>query len=132
MKILYYLLFALPFSNIYAQPNCEALRYYYKDTLKYEACIKAEQVEGHYQFSKEYQKILDESIKIDSTFAYAYTRKSVAYLKSGDFITWKKLIDKAVKFDPQEYLGHRGYIRYLCFRDYKGAIRDFKKLDSLS
>lgn len=131
MKTVCFIIIVLSFTKIYSQPNCEAFRYFYKDTLKYEACKKAEQVEGHYQFSKAYQEILDESIKIDSTFAYAYTRKSVAYLKSGDFITWKKLIDKAVKFNPQEYLGHRGYIRFLCFRDYKDAIRDFKQLDSL-
>jgi len=95
------------FSNVYAQPNCEAYLYY-KDTLKYKACKKTEQIEGLYQFSKEYQQILDEAIAIDPTFAYAYNRKSVAYLKSGDFITWKALTDKAVQYDPLEYLGHRG------------------------
>ena len=114
-----------------SQPNCEAYKYYYKDTLKYRACKKAEQIEQLYQFSKAYQDILDESLEIDSTFAYAYNRKSVAYLKSGDFITWKKLTDKAVKYSPKEYLGHRGYIRFLCFRDYEGAIKDLEQVDSL-
>ncbi|MEM9548593.1 MAG: hypothetical protein AAGA77_21585 [Bacteroidota bacterium] len=131
MKILIRLLFLLPFTSVYSQPNCEAFRYYYKDTIKYEACKKAEEINGLYQFSKEYQQILDESIKIDSTFAYAYRKKSVAYLKSGDFITWKKLMDNAVKYNPQDNLDYRGLMRYRCFRDYRGAIEDFEKLKEL-
>jgi len=113
-----------------AQPNCEAYKYY-GDTLKYKACKKAEEIKGHYQFSRKFQQKLDEAIVIDSTFAYAYREKSVAYLKSGDFITWKILIDKAVKFDPKDNLGYRGWCRYQFFRDYKGAIKDIEKLDNL-
>jgi len=129
-KIFFLTLFTFLFLVIYSQPNCEAFRYY-KDTLKYEACKKAEQIEGLYQFSKEYQEILDESINIDSTFAYPYRKKSVAYLKSGDFISWKKLMDKAVKYDPQGNLEYRGLMRFKCFRDYRGALSDFQKLDSV-
>ena len=124
-------LFTFSCLSIYSQPNCEAFLYYYKDTLKYEACKKAEQIEGLYQFSKEYQEILDEAIKIDPTFAYAYRKKSTAYLKSGDFITWKQLMDKAVKYDPQGNLEYRGLMRFKCFRDYKGALSDFQELDNV-
>lgn len=118
------------FSSVLAQPNCEAYKYY-GDTLKYEACKKAEQIRGHYQFSKAYQTVLDESLTIDSTFGYAYWAKSIAYLKSGDFVSWKKIIDKAVKYSPKEYLGYRGWCRYQFFRDYQRAIEDIEKLDSL-
>ncbi|WP_321538873.1 tetratricopeptide repeat protein [Flavobacterium piscinae] len=86
-------------------------------------------IKGQYQFSKEYQSILNESLKIDSTFDYAYWAKSIAYLKSGDFITWKKLIDKAVDLNPVEYLGYRGWCRYQFFRDYEGAINDIEALE---
>ncbi|MCB4800313.1 tetratricopeptide repeat protein [Neotamlana laminarinivorans] len=130
MKNFNLLIFLFSFSSIFSQPNCEAYKYY-GETLKYEACKKAEQIENHYQFSKKFQEILDESIFIDSTFAYAYREKSVAYLKSGDFITWKRLIDKAVKFNIKENLGYRGWCRYQFFRDYKGAIKDIEKLDTL-
>lgn len=130
MKSLHLLILLLPFSSVFAQPNCEAFKYQ-GDTLKYEACEKAMEISGLYQFSKEYQMILDESIEIDPTFDYAYWAKSIAYLKSGDFVTWKKLIDKAVEFDPIEHLGYRGWCRYQFFRDYKGAIADIELLDSL-
>lgn len=110
--------------------NCEAYKYY-GDTLKYEACRVAMKRAGHYQFSKEYQIALDKSLEIDPTFDRAYFSKSIAYLKSGDFVTWKKLIDKAVQYNPKEHLGYRGWCRYQFFRDYKGAIEDIEKLDSI-
>lgn len=130
MKNCGFLIILLSISCAYAQPNCEAYKYF-SDTLKYEACIKARETKGLYQFSKEYQTILDESLAIDPTFDYAYWAKSIAYLKSGDFVTWKELIDKAVEYNPKEHLGYRGWCRYQFFRDYQGAIRDIEKLDSL-
>ena len=131
MKYIFILIISLLFLvKISAQPNCEAYKYY-GDTLKYKACKKAEETIEYYQFSRTFQQKLDEAIEIDSTFAYAYKEKSVAYLKSGDFITWKLLIDKAVKFNPKDNLGYRGWCRYQFFRDYKGTIDDIEKLDSL-
>lgn len=131
MKYFYSFVLLFSFSTVFSQPNCEVYKYN-RDTLKYQACKKAEEINNYYQFSKEFQAILDESILIDSTFAFPYREKSVAYLKSGDFVTWKKLIDKAVHFNPQENLGYRGWCRLQFFRDYNGAIQDIEKLDSLA
>lgn len=130
MKSFSFLIWLLPISLVFSQPNCEAYKYY-GDTLKYKACKKAMGIKGFYQFSKEYQTVLDESLEIDPTFDYAYWAKSIAYLKSGDFVTWKKLIDKAVEYNPKDHLGYRGWCRYQFFRDYLGAIKDIEKLDSL-
>jgi tetratricopeptide (TPR) repeat protein len=113
-----------------AQPNCEVYKYE-NNKIKYKACKTGEKRMGHYQFSREYQEALDEALAIDSTFAFAYRAKSTAYLKSGDFITWKKLMDQAVKYDPKENLAYRGWCRYQFFRDHRGAIRDIELLDSL-
>ncbi|MGB0914434.1 MAG: hypothetical protein ACPGVI_00105 [Crocinitomicaceae bacterium] len=74
---------------------------------------------------------MDEAISIDSTFYVPYKAKSVAYLKSGDFINWKLLIDKAVEYDEAAVLGYRASCRYQFFRDYKGCIADIEHLDSL-
>ena len=60
------------------------------DSLKYEACKETENAQGYYQFSKEFQTVMDNAIEIDPTFAYAYRAKSVAYLKSGDFFAMEK------------------------------------------
>ena len=130
IKLITFVFLVFGAGKLLAQPNCEAYKYY-GDTLKYKACIKAEERKGHYQFSRAYQTALDKALEIDSTFAYAYRAKSVAYLKSGDFITWKMLMDKAVEYDPKENLGYRGWCRYQFFRDYRGAIEDIERLDSL-
>lgn len=114
-----------------SQPNCNAFLYY-GDSLRYKACKVAEKREGYYQFSKEYQAALDEAIAIDPVFAYAYEAKSTAYLKSGDFVSWIQLMDKAVALNPKEHLSYRGWCRYQFFKDYEGAIRDIERLDSLS
>ncbi len=116
--------------TLLGQPNCEAFKYY-GDELKYKACKTAEKRAGHYQFSKAYQEALDEALAIDSTFAFAYRAKSTAYLKSGDFLSWKQLMDKAVQYDPKGQLDYRGWCRYQFFRDYEGAIADIELLDSL-
>jgi len=113
---------------LYAQPNCNAFLYQ-GDTLQYKACKIAETAEKHYQFTREFQEIYDEAIKIAPNFAYAYREKSTAYLKSGDFLMWKKLIDKAVELDFGLNLGYRAWCRYQYFRDYKGAIADIEELE---
>lgn len=113
-----------------AQPNCEAYKYL-GDTLKYQACLASQGRLGFYQFSYPYQQALDKALAIDPSYDYAYRAKSTAYLKSGDFLTWKQLIDKAVEYNLEEHLGYRGWCRYQFFRDYTGAIRDIELLDSL-
>lgn len=113
-----------------AQPNCNA----YKiegNRARHTACKKTEEARNMYQFRKEYIEIMDEAIEIDPTFSYPYWAKSIAFLKSGDFITWKEIIDKAVELKPEQHLGYRGWCRYQFFRDYEGAIADIEKLDSL-
>jgi len=124
------LFFILPLIA-FAQPNCVAYKHEGKMSL-YEACKKAEETQNYYQFTKEYQQLLDESLSIDSTYAYAYQAKGYAYLKSGDFLTWEKLMAKAVKFEPEQYLGYRGWCRYQFFRDYEGAIADILRLEEIS
>ncbi|MGB0839678.1 MAG: tetratricopeptide repeat protein [Chitinophagales bacterium] len=119
----------LKWSGIQAQ-NCNAFKYY-GDTLQYEACVIAEEAENHYQFSGVYHEIYDRAIEKCAYFPTAYHAKSVAYLKSGDFVSWKALMDKAVELKPAEYLGYRGWCRYQFCRDYQGAIEDIERLDAL-
>jgi len=132
MKYSFLLIIAILFNSVYAQLNCDAFKYN-GDTLQYEACRLVENIDNkYYQFSNEFQKTYDKAIEICPYFAYGYREKSVAYLKSGDFITWKKLIDKAVMYDARGNLGYRGWCRYQFFNDYQGAINDFEELEKLT
>ena len=117
--------------NISKAQNCNAFLYQ-KDTLQYEACLIAEDAYQYYQYSREYQEILDKAIEKCPHFSYAYLNKSIAYLKSGDFITWKHLIDKAVEYNFRENIGYRGWCKFQFFRDYQGAIDDIESLEAVS
>ena len=110
--------------------NCNAFLYL-GDTCQYEACQIALARRGHYQFSKVYQDALIKATEHCPRYSHAYRHQSVAYLKSGDFLNWKRLIDLAVRYNPEEHLGYRGWCRYQFFRDYRGAIADIERLDSL-
>jgi tetratricopeptide (TPR) repeat protein len=104
---------------------------YQGDTCRYEACKIGEQCHIHYQYSKEFQEICDEGIIRCPEYAPAYSHKSTAYLKSGDFVTWEYLMGKAVELAPKDYLAYRGWCRYSFFLDYQGAIDDLERLESL-
>jgi len=126
MKHVIHILLLFIYSGISSQ-NCLHLKSI-GDMAQYEACKIGEGAQFYYQFSKEYQQIYDSAIEACPNFATAYHAKSVAFLKSGNFIEWKKLIDKAVQLNPAEYLGTRASCRFQFIHDYKGAIADIDKL----
>jgi tetratricopeptide (TPR) repeat protein len=115
-------------SLAYAQPNCNV----YKlkgDSLCYQACLVITS-ENSPQGARTSQESFDKAIELCPSFDYAYFEKSVPYLKRGDFVTWKKLIDQAVALNPTAHLGYRGWCRYQFIRDYEGAIKDFETLSA--
>jgi len=114
----------------YSQPNCNVY-IYNKNEPCYKACALATEGEGP-QGSKKSQLKFDSAIKLCPDFAYAYREKSVPYLKRGEFVIWKKLIDKAVEIDPMGNLGYRGWCRFQFVRDYQGAIADIERLNAMT
>jgi len=112
----------------YAQPNCEILK---ADLNCYTSCNTAWKAIRYKQGSYKSQILFDKSIKQCPSFAYSYQQKAVPFLKRGQFIEWKKLIDKAVELSPIEYLGYRGWCRIQFLRDYEGAIKDLEDLKRL-
>lgn len=131
MKYIFIIIASLLFSKYNAQPNCNAFKYY-GDTLQYKACKMVEGIdEKCNQLSREFQESYDKAIEVCPYFAYGYKEKSVAYLKSGDFLNWKILMDKAVHYNKKDNLGYCGWCRYQFFKDYKGAIADFEELEKL-
>ena len=115
--------------STYSQPNCNVYKMNNNQPC-YEACLTATEGEAG-QGTKASQLQFDKAIELCPSFDYAYFEKAVPYLKRGDFITWRKLIDKAVELNPTGHLGYRGWCKYQFVRDYKGAIKDLEKLDSL-
>jgi len=61
-----------------------------------------------------------------------YFEQSVPYNKRGYYEKGFQLLDKAVEIDPKMHLGYRGYMKLRFLRDFKGALKDFNKLDSLT
>ncbi len=115
---------------IFSQVNCEAL--FEKGTPCYEACVRVYEgtnpVKSRPQGSNESINGLDSALSLCPTFADLYYMRAIPYLKRGEFITWKKIIDKAVENDSIMYLGYRGGARFMFLRDYVGAIKDIEDL----
>jgi|688.fasta_scaffold142477_2 tetratricopeptide (TPR) repeat protein len=114
-----------------AQPNCNVFLWK-GDSAQYLACkLLTEGNNNFYQFSKAYHQLLDSALRLCPYFAYAYREKAAPYVKSGNFIEWKKYIDLAVKYDSISYLPVRALLRYKFFSDYEGAIQDIDLLDEM-
>lgn len=78
------------------------------------------------------QQYFDQVLALCPTFAPAWREKAVPYLKRGDFGTWKTLMDEAVRLQPAQYLGYRGWCRFEFLRDYPGAAADLTRLLALT
>ena len=81
------------------------------------------------QFS---QFVLSTLIGDFPNYSDAFLEKSVPYNKRGLYYEGFKLLNNAVDLNPKEHLGYRGWMKLNKLKDYQGAIKDFKKLDSLN
>ena len=115
---------------VVAQPNCKAFLMN-GDSCQYKACKYIEDSPNYFQLTKEFHQVYDKAIEICPAYSQAYRAKSTAYLKTGDFISWKRLMDKAVSLDAAQHLSYRGWCRFQFFRDYEGAISDIESLEKL-
>ncbi|SFF95215.1 TPR repeat-containing protein [Salegentibacter agarivorans] len=61
-----------------------------------------------------------------------YFEQSVPYNKRGFYKEGFQLLNKAVELKPKMHLGYRGYMKLRFLRDFKGALKDFNRLDSLT
>lgn len=84
------------------------------------------------QGSVQEQTYLDKVLELDSLHVEALVEKSVAFNKRGQYAIGMHYLNKGVELDPKEHLGYRGFVKLYMFRDYKGALQDFLRLDSLT
>ncbi len=110
----------------FGPPNCNL----FEDDCK-EACVEAEQAIMHSQGSKASQIHFDKSIELCPTFAYSYYEKAVPFAKRGSVSEWNKLMDNAVKYNPEEYLGQRGWYHFFFMHNYQASITDIERLQTL-
>jgi hypothetical protein len=112
-----------------AQYNCSI----YKDSSHARACRICNYAgDSLPQGSPQCEHWLDSAIATCPDFAPAWHEKSVPYLKRGDFVTWRRMLDKSVDLDPRQFLPYRGWCRFEFLRDYAGAIKDLQRFDTLS
>lgn len=109
-----------------AQYNCTIL----KDSSEARACRLYNASDSFAQGSPKCEQYLDSAIAIGPHFAPAWHERSVPFLKRGDFITWRRYLDKAVTLDSS-YLAYRGWCRFEFLRDYRGALKDLQRFDTL-
>lgn len=83
------------------------------------------------QGSKSWFESLEASIQADPTYAPAYREMSVWFTKRGDYLNAYRLLNKAVKLNPKDALGYRGWLKLYKIHDYEGAIKDFEEANSL-
>ncbi|MBC8081861.1 MAG: hypothetical protein H7Z21_01505 [Hymenobacter sp.] len=112
-----------------AQPNCN---FYPAGSAERAACALYLQALEFPQGSIQSQVYFDRVLDLCPTFAEAYHEKSVPFLKRGDFQTWKRLMDEAVRLQPARFLGNRGWCRFKFLHDYDGALTDLTRLRTLT
>jgi tetratricopeptide (TPR) repeat protein len=129
LKVCIFILLSLLSSGIYAQPNCLTFP---EESPCRKACKIAEIASELNQGGKYSQELFDIAISLCPDMAFAWAEKSVPYLKRGDFVTWRQLLDKAVELEPAQYLGYRAGCLFDCLRDYKNALKDLERLEKIT
>lgn len=129
-KSLFALFFLCSLATVQAQINCNTYLWA-GDSTAYKACRLYQYSHNFPQGSRFSQMLCDSVLAMCPSFDAAYMGKAVPYLKRGDFITWRRLIDKAVALNPKEHLGYRAWCRYQFLRDYSGALEDLTELEKI-
>ncbi|MCF6404876.1 hypothetical protein L3C95_18395 [Chitinophaga filiformis] len=129
MKKTYLLLYCCLIGlTVNGQQNCSI----YTDSLCNLACKLRNLSSSFAQGSRSSQEYLDSAARLCPDMADAWREISVPYLKRGDFVTWRKYLDRAVALQPARTLDVRGWCRFKFLRDYEGALEDLKRFDSLT
>ncbi len=82
--------------------------------------------EKHRLYSQDYQRAIDKGIAIDSTIAYLWQQKAMPFFKQGKYEIGMAFVDKAVKYNPDEWQEYRAFIKCIFAKTYRAAIIDFE------
>lgn len=108
-----------------SQESIEAKRIR-QDSLVEEYLVKRAQTYNYNYQMAEWQKSLDEGLKIDSTVARLWQEKAMPYFKARKYEIGMIYVNKAVLYNRKEYLPYRAFIKCIFSKQYKEAIIDFE------
>jgi len=80
----------------------------------------------HHYFSLEWQEEIDKGLAKDSTIAYLWQQKAMPLFKQRKYEIGMEFIDKAVKFDKENWQPYRAFIKCIFAKTYEAAIIDFQ------
>lgn len=83
-------------------------------------------------YAKEWQENIDKGIAEDSTIAYLWQQKAMPYFKQAKYEIAMPYLDKAVKYDPGQWLDYRAFMKCIFSKTYRDAIKDFESCISKS
>ncbi|MFT3948385.1 MAG: hypothetical protein QM763_15555 [Agriterribacter sp.] len=110
--------------------NCES-KHFRDSIVNYYTEVLANTERIYYNDAR-WQELCDSIIKICPDIAEAYQLKALPFTKYADYEKCFSLLDKAVQYDPVEFLPYRAFIKCIFTKDYEGAIVDFTRSDSLT
>ena len=80
----------------------------------------------YWVYSQEWQSEVDKGLAQDSTIAYLWQQKAMPLIKQGKYEIGLEYIDKAVKYDREEWQDYRAFTKCIFAKTYREAIIDFK------
>lgn len=85
----------------------------------------------HY-FAPEWGRCLDSGLALLPQSAQLWQLKAMPLFKQRKYEAGMVYLDKAVSYDPAEYLDYRAFIRCIFQKSYMAAIADFKEAQRIS
>lgn len=76
--------------------------------------------------SKEWQSEIDKGLAKDSTIAYLWQQKAMPLFKKRKYELGMEYLDKAVLYEPQNWLAYRAFMKCIFVKSYREAIIDFE------
>jgi len=76
-------------------------------------------------------RLLEKAARINPDNELVWMELSWPYLYTGQYHQWHYYMDKAIKLNPKEWQGNRGYTKLKFFRDYGGALYDLIAHDTI-
>lgn len=80
----------------------------------------------HYTL-QDWQDQINLGLAQDSTLAVIWPQKALPYWKTKKYTLAVACYDKAVKYDRENYLGRRGYLKCIFQKDYLSTIEDMEQ-----